>query len=413
MRWHDGAFRRERNELFALLLDSFADGGWELFRPEPRSSTTGKLDERDCDLVEPPASTHGASDDEERLAAALDALLLPAIRPLAEKLVENEHLRARELSRMLEAASSAEGANDTILEIAYDVLSADAIEAGKRLSLLRGPQRWNGVAGPFALRDGDLDWTADLCGVPLDAAREIVRGGWLPMCTEPDGRKRVAMANALRAFLEERATTTGAARVRREHRWLAGRAPAGVEESVEIHHHAVESGDGALARSTGEHYGADLRRIAYARSKREDATSADFEAAADIYRVIVREFDSEDAYAWHYLGYNLAMQHRERPLPPAIEREIVDAYAQASRCEPTNPLYKGREVGFLARIGRNVQADLKAGIARFRLFGGRKAMVIFSQRVLEGMSTSALLDLAGKPWAGDLLRDPELGEFFR
>lgn len=77
----------------ALLLDRFADGGWELIRPEPRPSTTGKLDERDCDLVESAAPAPGVTADEERLAAAADARLLPVIRPLADKLVENGEQR--------------------------------------------------------------------------------------------------------------------------------------------------------------------------------------------------------------------------------------------------------------------------------------------------------------------------------
>jgi len=412
-RWQDAWFRRERSEFFAVLLDSFARCGWELVRPEPRPSTTGKLEERGCVVVDgaPPAGSE--TDDEQRLNAVADALLLPAIRPLIDALVENQHLSAGEVARMLEAASSSSGANDLTLEIAYDFLGIDAIETGKRLSVLRGSQPWNGVAGPFTLRDDGEDWTARPGSVPPEAARELARGGWLQVSAEQGDGERFAIANALRTFFQNRATTTNPGRTQEEHTWLAHRTPGGLEESMEVHYHAVESGDSALARSTAKHYGADLRRIAFALGTKKEATVVDFEAAADIYRTIVREFDAEDAYAWEYLGFNLAMTYRERPLPAPVEQEIIEAYANASRCEPSNPLYKGREIGFQARLGRNVLADFRRWLEHFRRVGGEAAVKIFAQRVLEGMSPTALLQLAGAPWAADLQRISELRKFFR
>lgn len=413
VRWQDAFFRRERSQLFSVLLDSVAVGGWELVRPEPRASTTGKLDEHDCAVIVSAVPRTGLSADEERLEAVAEKVLLPAVRPLADGLVANGHLRVRDMARILEAASSPAAANDVVLLLAYDVLSIDAIEAGKRLSVLRGPQRWNGVAGPFAVSDEEDGWTSRIDTVYRDAVDELIQGGWLEVQNSSDGGRRFAMANTIRNFLQQHAAMTGPERVREEHDLLARREPGNVEESVEIHYHAVESGDGALARSSAKHYGADLRRIAYALSTKKNASRNDFEEAAKLYRTIVLEFDAEDAYAWEYLGYNLAMQYRDRPPPPEIAKEISDAYANANKYEPSNPLYKGREIGFQARLGQRVDGDFYRWLKVFRKTGGEDGLVIFAQRVLEGMSTPALLDLAGKPWAVDLMRHPELRSFFQ
>lgn len=412
-RWQDAFFRRERSQLFSVLLDSFAERGWELVRPEPRASTTGELDAHDCEAVASPPLRTGLSADEERLEAVAETILLPAVRPLADGLVANGHLRARDMARLIEAASSPSAANDVVLLFAYDVLSTDAIETGKRLSVLRGPQRWNGGAGPFELSDEEDGWTSRLDTIYREAVDELIQGGWLELRTGPDGSRRFAMANTIRCFLQQHAAMAEPERVRKEHELLARRAPGSVEENVEIHYHAIESGDGALARSSARYYGADLRRIAYALSTGKDASRNEFEEAARLYRTIVLEFDAEDAYAWEYLGYNLAMQYRDRPPPPEVAKEISDAYANANKFEPNNPLYKGREIGFQARLGRPVEGDFHRWLKVFRKTGGKDGLVIFAQRVLEGMSTSALLDLAGKSWAEDLKRHPELERFFR
>jgi hypothetical protein len=412
-RWQDAAFRRERAELFALLLDRIAHGGWELIRPEPRQVTTAKLEQRDCEMIEPERPGGRISADEERLAAVADKLLVSSIRPLADKLVENEHLRARELARMLEAASSAAGANDVILEIAYDVMSGDAVEAGKRLSALRGPRLWNGVAGPFALPDVADDWIDQPDRIERRAAEELVQSGWVRVQQAADGTRRFDMANAARAFFRARATTTGPDRVVREHDWLARREARSVEDRVELHFHAVESGDATLAVATAQHYGADLRRIAYACSRKQGATRADFESAARIYRKIVEEFDASDAYAWEYLGYNLARAYGDEPIYPAgVEREIVAAYARASEIDPSNPLYKGREIGFQARLGLRVHDRLRHWMGRFSRSAGDLGLVIFADQVLKSLSRAVRRDLAREAWAIPLTNHPDLRSYF-
>jgi hypothetical protein len=228
-----------------------------------------------------------------------------------------------------------------------------------------------------------------------------------------DGSERFDMANAARAFLRARATTTGPERVVREHDWLARREARTVEDRVELHFHAVESGDATLAVDTAQHYGADLRRIAYARSRKQGATRADFESAARIYRTIVEEFDASDAYAWEYLAYNLARAHGDEPsYPPDVEREIVAAYARATEIDPSNPLYKGREIGFQARLGRRVYDRLRHWMYRFSRSAGDRGLVIFADQVLKGMSRAARQDLARETWAITLTNHPDLRSYF-
>jgi hypothetical protein len=401
-RWQDEAFQRERGEFFALLLDRFAGKGWELIRPEPRESTTAKLVERDCEQVEPVSALDIASAEAQQLGGVADELLPPALRPLADALVANGHLPARKLARMLEEASSAPRANAMLFEIAYDCLNVDAIEAGKRLSTLRGPQIWNGSAGPFKLCDDDGDWTERLDDVQREAAQELKRSGWLGLSRVQGGAIRFAMANFVRSSLHARATTTAPERVLREQEWLARRLPGNVEESLEVHYHAVESGDDELAVHTATYYGSDLRRIAYALSRKRDATPGNFAKAASIYRTIVQKFDSKDAYAWEYLGYNLAMQYRDEPYPVGVEREILSAYSKACEYDPTNPLYKGRELGFQVRLNRSVKDDFRTWADKFGRSSGRRAVTIFAQRVLEGMSRPARQLLLDDPWGATL-----------
>jgi hypothetical protein len=219
------------------------------------------------------------------------------------------------------------------------------------------------------------------------------------------------MANVVREFLAARATTTGPERVVGEHAWLARRRPETVADSVEVHYHAVESGDVDLAATTALHYATDLRRIAYALSTRKDATTADYGKAASIYRRIV-EVDPKDAYAQEYLAYNLAMQYRDGPYPPGVESQIAQAYARASGIDRTNPLYKGRELGFQARLGHDVMDDLRSIMRSFGRTSGEKGFVIFTQRVLDGMRPDARAALSREPWAAGLVQHPELRGFF-
>ena len=406
-RWDDASFRSERGELFDVLRASFRMGGWELVRPEPRASTTSKLDPGYEIVESAPALQASSTADEQRLDAIASAVLAPALRPLVDAMIAAGQLYARQAARMLEA-SSAGAADDLVLEIAYDMLSVDAIDAAKRLSLLRGPQVWNGVAGPFRLEDdGRAGATEQPPSVPREAAHELVRGGWIDVHGAAVGGHRFLMGNPIRRFLQARAEVTHVERVLEDHRWLAGREPVSVVEGVEAHHHAVASGDSDLAIRTARYYGADLRTLAVARSK-----EGRFDDAARLFGVIIEDFDDKDAYAWEYKGYNLALAHRDPPIPPPVEQGIRAAYDTACRLQPNNPLYRGREIGFRARMGERVLADLGRYLQRFSR-DGDEAVSYLAKPVLDAMRQADRLEVARSHWARPLLRHPDLGTFFR
>lgn len=76
--------------------------------------------------------------------------------------------------------------------------------------------------------------------------------------------------------------------------------------------------------------------------------------AASIFEDIVRQ-DRTDAYAWEYLGFNLALSYRDKAIPESEANRIEKAYWNATICNPGNPLYDGRLIGFLARMGQPVE----------------------------------------------------------
>ncbi|WP_437906121.1 hypothetical protein WME95_49320 [Sorangium sp. So ce327] len=413
-RWDDAFFRRERSDLFRLLMDRFDEGGWDLVRPEPRRSTNEKLAELNLEIIDatpPTDATKGA--DDLRLAAAAAARTSPALQPLIEAMVHMDKLRAREAARMLEACAVPR-ADEFVIEIAYDTLSVDAIEAAKRLSLLRGPQRWNGIAGAFQIEiDPGEGWTERLDGVPRAAADELARAAWLDIRTQPDGSQCFSMTNAVRRFLQRRAVFTSPERVRREHSWLAQRQPEGIEEEVEIHYHAIASGDSDFAIKTAHYYGADLRKIAFELSTQQGK----YDEAATLYRVIVEQFDEEDAYAWEYFAYNLAYHYdtigrHPKAIPsPDVDR-IRSAYIKASSYDDKNPLYKGRELAFRVRLGEVVHEEFGRKLALFRKVSGDEGISFLAKPVLQALRDEGY-PLAGAPWAATIKQHPELVSFFQ
>jgi hypothetical protein len=215
------------------------------------------------------------------------------------------------------------------------------------------------------------------------------------------------MANALRHTLLARASITQSDRMLTEHRWLATRQPKNVNEKVETHYHAIESLDRTLAEQTAWYYGADLRRIAFDLSKNQQQ----YPQAADIYRTILRDFDAEDAYAWEYLGFNLAYAYEGKEIPSSLRDEIREAYAKASRLDSDNPLYKGRELAFRAQLGERVRTDFQRYLRRFRQMGD-EAVSYLAKPILVVMSYADRRELAHEKWADVLTSHPELRGFF-
>ncbi|HSO00105.1 MAG TPA: hypothetical protein VLS89_17550 [Candidatus Nanopelagicales bacterium] len=395
----DPSFLEERRDLARVLMRSFERGGWLLLRPAPRSETTDLLLAVGC-----VAETSGPFEfDEDHLARTMLGLdLSPAMQSLVWGLVRAGRLRASAAARRIEAASPGM-VEAVVFETAYDALSVVAVEAAERLSVLRGPQKLNGVAGPFVLREGDLD---DL-HLPRAAVDELIARGWLGLGRDRDDRCCFAVAEPIRGLLYERAVMMDEAAVKARHRWLAGRGGPSAAEQVEAHYHAIESGDDQLAMATATYYGADLRRLARALS--EDAARGDVEKflrAADIYRAIVDRFDSTDAYAWEYRGYNLARYYfrKKLPPPPSVEAEIRTCYANACARDEANPLYRGREIGFRARLGDDIGSEFRRWMAHFMQLSSRRG-IRFASPVLEALPTPDARKALAGPWLPVLKRE--------
>lgn len=291
-------------------------------------------------------------------------------------------------------------------ETAYDSLSGVALAALERLSVLRGPQGLNGAAGPFIVREDDLGAHA----LPRRAISELVDGGWLGLGKGSTGDRHFVLAEGVRRRVYERAAMVDDIAVREQHRWLAERGGDTVPEQVEAHHHAISCEDEQLALATAKYYGADLRLLA--RSLSEQAAGGEPEKylrAAALYAAIVERYDRDDAYAWEYRAYNLALYHRRRgePIPPAVEAEIRRCYAMACKLDEDNALYCGRELGFRASLGEDVTGEFRRHMYRFRRLGQWRE-VRFASPVLERLPSLAdRLHLAA-PWLAELKRDEKL-----
>ncbi len=412
-RWEDASFRRERSDLFRMLVDRFDNDGWELVRTEPRSSTTNKLVAVDLEPVELGTPKSAFTMDEQRLENVLSARVSPVLQPLIRAMVSMEKLRTRTAARMLEA-SSKPTADDLVFEMAYDTLSVMAIEAGKRLALLRGPQALNGVAGAFRLNQGqDDEWLNQLAAVPRAAVLELEEAAWLNTWTEVDGSRRFSMMNAMRSFFAERATFAQPDLVHREHTWLAEQKPDDVNGKLEVHHHAIATGDYAQALATAHYYGADLRKIAFELSARHK----NYRESANVYRTIVDEFDERDAYAWEYFAYNLAYSYEgmhPNAIPSNDADRIRDGYIKASKYDPDNPLYKGRELAFRVRRGERsapIHWEFEQALHRFRTSSGDDGVSYLARPVLQALRSERYV-VADAPWASILRHNPACSEFF-
>ncbi|WP_426748626.1 hypothetical protein VZQ01_19395 [Myxococcus faecalis] len=92
------------------------------------------------------------------------------------------------------------------------------------------------------------------------------------------------------------------------------------------------------------------REFFWDRARALSIEQRDFMGAADVYERCLEQVDSEDAYSWHYLGFNLdrAAQKRER---------AEEAFRKAVELDPTNPWWNGRLVTFLIEQSRFRAAD--------------------------------------------------------
>ena len=379
-RWDDRTFAVPRRRMRELLLAHVtATGNALLVRTRPDPRLTDEL------------ATAGIRATE---ADDVIADLVPAIRPLARALVDRGVVGEHALRHWIHTLDT-EPLTRLVLDAAYDALPVPARDALDRLAVLRGPQPLNGVAGPFTLGGSDA---LGLERAAVDAVREW---GWLHPA--PGGFYLPAL---LREHVEPRARLACDLAVL--HHEIAVRAAPSIDtrpvpQSVEIHRHAVESGDVTLAASTARHFANDLRRLAFDLGTRA-GKRAD---AAAVYRRIV-ELDDQDAYAHEYLAYNLD-QHAQRSMAPrAPSDEILAHYETAKRLEPENPLFVGRWLACRARRGENVAPELRRYVVRFNRSSGVSAVSYLARTPLQQMSPEQRKEVARDEVRWILERDADL-----
>lgn len=358
-----------RQDLYKLVLEAVERGGWLVFRTSPARRVSPDL--ADLDLEETyTTNPHGVELPEEANPYA------PEIRPIAAWLTLRGALRPRDLSRIV---ADVEDFDAHLVDLAYDALPPSARDAGKLLSAVRPPQHVNGAIGPFAYA-GDRPTATS---IPRAAADALRGSGFL----QPGAAaSTLRMPRLVRDLLRRFAPLGMAGETRRLHERLAA-VPIeakGTPDKLEIHHHAVFARDVERAKSTALFYGTELRDLATQLSLegQHERDRAKFAQAAELFEYVVSTFDRTDAYAWEYLGYNLA-----RAGDAANRPRIRQAYETAHRLWPDNPLYHGRLLGFRGQLGQDIVADFASWLDRYvNKFGDeRDAVSFFAEAALKGL----------------------------
>jgi hypothetical protein len=358
-----------QKELYHVVLDAVERGGWVVIRPCPSRNASAELAGLGIAEEYAPESVSQALPEEANPFA-------PEVRPIAAWLVHRGALRTRDLPRIVADVADFD---EYLIGLAYEALSPAARDAGKLLSVVRPPQHVNGTLGPFSYAEG----RPSAMTVPRAAAQALRAAGFLQPGAEPSSLR---MPRLVRDLLRRFATLGMSAEVHRLHERLAAETleAKGTSAQLEIHHHAVLAGDLERAKSTAHFYGTELRsfatRLSFEGQRERNPTK--FAQAAELFDYVVKNFDAADAYAWEYLGYNLA-----RANVAANDRLILQAYEQAHRLWSGNPLYHGRLLGFRGQLGYDVRADFRQGLDHYvNAFGDeRDAVSIFAEAALKGL----------------------------
>ncbi len=367
-----------RRDLYDVVRRSAQGGGWVLVRSARTATTT--LDE--LDLVR----EVGVVPDQQTRPEAVERFA-PECQPMAAWLVQKGIVQVRDLNLIKDTVADPDA---HIAILVYQELPAAIRDAAKVLSVLRAPQQLNGSFGPIAfVSDGGA---VSANAVP-SAARDALKGCGIIQPTGVPGEWR--MPRVVREQLYPLARMTLPELVEQRHRREAALGAvqlASVDCSVEAHHHAVSAGDVELAKKTARYYGSELAEVARRLSKdAQQATGAERKAlflqAASVYRYIVEQFDGTDAYAWEYLGYNLARAGES-------DQEVLDAYKKAHRALPRNPLYHGRWLGYRARRGEDVEAEIVDGITKYAQEDPvREPVSYFTKAVFDGLRWAGRMDV--------------------
>lgn len=358
-----------RKELFGLLLNAVERGGWLVLRTCPSRSLSAELADLDVEITDQPEPAADVQAGEVKLFA-------PDVRPIAAWLLRRAGFRPRDLSRIVEDVADADA---HLVHLAYQMLSPTACDTGELIATLRPPQHINGCLGPLTFADQRPSATR----VPRRGVEELRAAGFLQSGAEGSAlRMPRLVCKLLRGF----ALLSMEDEVQRIHSRLGAEpiTDRSKEDQIEIHHHAVKTGDLELAMRTAVFYGTELRDLA-TRMGLEAKRCRDrskHRKAAEIFEHVIHRFDGADAYAWEYLGYNLALTR------DAAQRDrIRHAYEQAHRLWPTNPLYHGRLLGFLGQHGDDIAREVVRWIDRYvNQYGDEhEAVSYFVEPALRGL----------------------------
>jgi tetratricopeptide (TPR) repeat protein len=360
----DHDFRRERGQLFNLLLETTLKGCWYVVRPSPRADVTEKLASAGLGVsVEEKPFPEETDRWQVRLRVA-ESKLAPVVSPVLRWLMDARGLDTRAAVRMLEAAG--DEPTETVLEEAYDALSAGLRAQARRLSLLREPadEHERRVVEVFGRQTIDT----------------FLAAGILQPSGSGGPGARFVMPGRVRKFFYRRAVRHEAS-LDGLHRLLGERTTAApTSVAVEVHHHAVQGGSLEDAIRTALYYGGDLRTLGRRLSKAEK-----FDQAARVFRTILEQFEPNSAYAWEYFAFNLA-RASGRAVSPGDRETISNAYARAHDIEPNNLLYHGRLVGFRAEVGEPVGSEVNRALATYRqMFPTGTMLQRFATPVLWGL----------------------------
>lgn len=215
------------------------------------------------------------------------------------------------------------------------------------------------------LREGALRIAQARAPIPRETALQLARipEQYAPLVTEciGDGGEMFRVPELLRSALNglRRGPADAGVQARAHiaiadyHQSLDGAPSPGGALSGMVHwlekvHHLGQSGSAGKARWAA----LDLpnRELYWDRARSLSVDHRDFLGAAELYRECIHRFDAHDAYAWHYLGFNLDRAGAERA-------EAERAFRKAVALRPDHPWYNGRLVTFLIEQARFRDAD--------------------------------------------------------
>lgn len=355
-RWDDIHMTRQRDQLFRILLDAAArKPSWRLIRLTNSAAVSKAL----LDVGVSPSAQNAPADD-------VPSAVSPELRPAARWLVKRG-LAHRDLRRLVEAAESPD---DEIAAAVYDHLPFAARIAAMKLSAIRPASPLNGRIGPFEVSEVGVSRVID----PQSLALLIEAGVLVTFAPH-----WVQMPRCLRRYLRRWAQIEPSVELDAIHSWLAEHPAPDAASVTEAHYHAVCAGDTEAAFHTATYYSSDLRQLGYKLSRRKE-----WAEAASVYQRIVQEFDPTDAYAWEYLGWNLARKHGFG-MSEAHAEQVEHAFAEAHRLEVDNPLFHGRLLGFRAERGADIIGEFTQSARRYEALYALDGLGWFARPVLRGL----------------------------